>query len=68
VESGDDLVLNRINKGYTAAQARKVLEKIDEAGMPYVVNFLGGAAGHGYGLGNARRMAERMRLGCTPAW
>ena len=53
VESGDDVVLKRINKGYTAAQAREQLEKIDASGLPYVVNFLNGAGGHGYGLANA---------------
>ena len=42
VESGDDVVLKRIGKGYTAAQARAVLEKIDASGLPYVVNFLNG--------------------------
>ncbi len=58
VESGDDVVLRRINKGYTAAQAREVLEKIDASGLPYVVNFLNGAGGHGYGLTNARLTAK----------
>jgi len=57
VESGDDVVLKRINKGYTAAQARAVLEKIDAAGLPYIVNFLNGAGGHNYGLANAQRTA-----------
>ena len=54
VESGDDVVLKRINKGYTAAEAREQLEKIDASGLPYVVNFLNGAGGHGYGLTNAQ--------------
>ncbi len=58
VESGDDVVLKRINKGYTAAQAREVLEKIDASGLPFIVNFLNGAGGHGYGLANAQRTAE----------
>ena len=58
VESGDDVVLKRIGKGSTAAQARAVLEKIDASGLPYVVNFLNGAGGHGYGLENARRTAS----------
>ena len=58
VESGDDVVLKRINKGYTAAQAREVLEKIDASGLPYIVNFLNGAGGHGYGPENAHRTAE----------
>lgn len=57
VESGDDVVLKKINKGYTAAQARAVLEKIDAAGLPYIVNFLNGAGGHNYGLANAQMTA-----------
>ena len=70
VESGDDVVLKRINKGYTARQAREVLEKIDASGMPYIVNFLNGAAGHGYGLGNAQRRSEERRVGkeCRSRW
>jgi len=58
VESGDDFVLKRIGKGYTAAQAREVLEKIDAAGLPFIVNFLNGAGGHAYGLGNAQKTAK----------
>ena len=57
VESGDDVVLKRINKGYTAAQAREQLEKIDASGLPYIVNFQNGAGGHDYGLANAQRTA-----------
>ena len=57
VESGDDVVLKRINKGYTAAQAKEHLEKIDASGLNYIVNFLNGAGGHSYGLANARRTA-----------
>lgn len=58
VESGDDVVLKKINKGYNAAQAREQLEKIDESGLPYIVNFLNGAGGHGYGLQNAQLTAK----------
>ena len=58
VESGDDVVLKRINKGYRAAQARTVLEKIDASGLPFIVNFLNGAGGHKYGLSNARLTAK----------
>ena len=58
VESGDDVILKRINKGYTAAQAREQLEKIDAAGLPFIVNFLNGAGGHGYGLTNAQLTAK----------
>ena len=58
VESGNDVVLKRINKGYTAAQAREQLEKIDAAGLPFIVNFLNGAGGHNYGLANAQLTAK----------
>ena len=43
---------------YTAAQAREQLEKTDDSGLPYVVNFLNGAGGHGYGLTNAQLTAK----------
>lgn len=58
VESGDDVVLKRINKGYIADQAREQLEKIDAVGLPFIVNFLNGAGGHGYGLTNAQLTAK----------
>ena len=58
VESGDDVVLKRINKGYTAAHSREQLEKIDAAGLPFIVNFLNGAGGHNYGLTNAQLTAK----------
>lgn len=58
VESGDNVVLKWINKGYTAAQAREQLEKIDAAGLPFIVNFLNGAGGHNYGLTNAQLTAK----------
>ena len=49
VESGDDAVLKRIGKGYTAPQAREVLEKIDASGMrfvaPAICKMLGGFEG-----------------------
>lgn len=67
VESGDDVVLKRINKGYTAAQAREVLEKIDASGLPFIVNFLNGAGGHNYGPDNARRTAGFMTV-FIPRW
>ena len=41
VESGDDVVLKKINKGYTASQAREQLEKIDASGLLYVVERIG---------------------------
>jgi len=47
-----------MNKGYKATQAREVLEKPEAAGLPYVVNYLNGAAGHGHGLENGRNTAK----------
>ena len=47
-ESGDDVLLERMNKGYHAQVVVEQLSKLDEAGMEYIVNFLGGLGGHGY--------------------
>jgi radical SAM superfamily enzyme YgiQ (UPF0313 family) len=58
VESGDDVVLKMVNKGYTAAVAREQMEKLEIAGFSYNVNFLNGLGGHGYGLGHARKTAK----------
>ena len=57
-ESGDDYLLDRMHKGYEAEEIVRQLSKLDEAGMPYVMNFLGGLGGHGYGLDHARKTAE----------
>lgn len=57
VESGDDVILKRVNKGYDAATAREQLEKLTAAGMPVITNFLYGLGGAGYGLGNAQKTA-----------
>ena len=57
-ESGDDYLLERMNKGYKAEDVVRYMSKLDEAGMPYVLNFLGGLGGHGYGLSHAQRSAE----------
>ncbi|ALF45165.1 radical SAM protein [Campylobacter curvus] len=66
VESGDDYVLKLMNKGYDAAMAREILEKLDISGMPYIVNFLNGAAGKRYGLKNAQETA-RLYSGLHPS-
>ncbi len=58
VESGDDTILNMINKGYDSAMARKQMEKLTEAGMPFIANFLNGVGGADYGLSHARKTAE----------
>ncbi len=57
IESGDDEILRRVDKGYTAAEAREQLEKLTEARLPFVGNFLGGLGGAGYGLSHAQKTA-----------
>lgn len=57
IESGDDHVLKKMNKGYEAKDIVEQLSKMDAAGMHYSVIFLGGLGGHGYGLGHARKTA-----------
>lgn len=52
-ESGDDYLLARMHKGYEAEEIVRQLSKLDEAGMPYIMNFLGGLGGAGYGLRHA---------------
>ena len=58
VESGFEEVLSFMNKGFTVAEAREQLNKLEESGMPYIVNYLCGAAGAGRGLENARNTAR----------
>ena len=57
-ESGDDYILKRMNKGYEAQMVVDMLQRLDEAGMPYIMNFLGGLGGRGYGLNHALKSAE----------
>ena len=56
-ESGDDHLLARMHKGYEADEIVRQLSKLDEAGMPYIMNFLGGLGGHNYGFEHARKTA-----------
>ena len=58
VESGDDAILKAVNKGYTAHEARTQLEKLTEAGMPFIANFLNGIGGAGTGLSHAQKTAK----------
>lgn len=58
VESGDDAILKMVNKGYDAAFARAQMEKLTEAGMSFIANFLNGLGGAGYGPSHARKTAE----------
>ena len=57
-ETGDDYLLQRMNKGYKAQDVVNYMKKLDEAGMPYILNFLGGLGGHNYGLSHAQKSAE----------
>lgn len=47
VESGDDEVLKKVNKGQTAAEIVEQCHKLDEAGITYRILYLGGLAGQG---------------------
>lgn len=57
-ESGDDKILARMNKGYRAELVVEMLSRLDEAGMPYIMNFLGGLGGRNYGLSHAQKSAN----------
>lgn len=58
IESGDDEVLEAVNKGYTAEDIVRECQKIEEAGMDYRVIYLGGLAGLGKAVNSAKRSAE----------
>lgn len=58
VESGDDVILERVHKGYDAKTAREQLEKLTAAGMPIIANFLNGLGGKDYGLSHAQLTAK----------
>ncbi len=58
VESGDDNLLSKMNKGYTSKDVFQQLSKMDESGMDYTVIFLNGLGGHNYGLSHARKTAQ----------
>lgn len=57
-ETGDDYLLERMNKGYRAEDVVRYMSMLDEAGMEYIMNFLGGLGGHNYGLSHAQKSAE----------
>jgi len=58
VESGDDVILERMRKGYDAAYVLSQVSKMDEAGMPYIFSFINGIGGHDYGFDHARKTAK----------
>ena len=53
LETGLDDVLAFMDKGFTAAQAREALLRLNDAGIPYTLNIIHGVAGAGRGLENA---------------
>lgn len=58
IESGDDEVLEHVNKGYTAADILEAGAKMDEAGITYRMIYLGGLAGKGKLVESARKSAK----------
>ena len=58
VESGDEEILKRVNKGYDSKTAREQLEKLTSAGMPIIANFLNGLGGKNFGLNHAKKTAK----------
>lgn len=58
VESGDDWTLDRINKGYQAADILEQYAKLDEAGIRYWMTFLDGVAGREHSRDHAVHSAE----------
>lgn len=58
VESGDDNLLNNVNKGYKSKEIVEQLSKMDKAKLNYTLIFLGGLGGHGYGNTHATKTAK----------
>jgi radical SAM superfamily enzyme YgiQ (UPF0313 family) len=57
-ESGDDLTLARMNKGYTARDIVEQCVKLQDAGIEYNITYLNGLAGAGNGTRNAIETAK----------
>ena len=57
-ESGWDAVLERMDKGHTAADIVEQCTRLDNTGMCYAFFYLAGMAGAGRGIENARRSIE----------
>lgn len=58
VESGDDWTLDRINKGYRAADILEQCHKLEEAGIEYWITFLNGVAGREHSREHAINSAK----------
>ena len=57
-ESGDDWTLERVNKGYKAADILEQCGKLDEAGIAYWMTFLNGIAGREHSLQHAEQSGK----------
>ncbi len=58
METAYDPTLERMNKGYRAADILEQLSKLDEAGIRYNVFYLNGLGGKGNGMASALATAE----------
>ncbi|MDE8702011.1 radical SAM protein [Adlercreutzia equolifaciens] len=58
VETGDDFLLRRMNKGYDSAFALEQMSKVDAAGLTWVGQFINGLGGADYGDANALESAR----------
>ncbi len=58
VESGDDWTLDRVNKGYHAADIIEQCAKLKEAGIEFWMSFLNGVAGKEHSMDHAIHSAE----------
>ncbi len=58
VESGDNKILNKINKGYKSEQIVKQISKMDQAQINYTLIYLNSLGGHNYPLCHAKKTAK----------
>lgn len=58
VESGDDWTLDRVHKGYHAADILEQCAKLNEAGVDFWMSFLNGVAGREHSRDHAVHSAE----------
>ena len=58
VESGDDWTLERVRKGYRAADIVEQCRKLEDAGISYGVTFMGGIAGRSHSRDHALNSAQ----------
>lgn len=65
IESGDDWTLERINKGYHAADILEQCNKLKEAGIIYWMTYLNGVAGKEHSHEHAVNSAKIFNQ-CTP--